>query len=44
METLKALLVTLVCSSFLSVAAFADEFGMEEEAAALLEGPWQYLG
>ena len=37
MKTLKALLLAAVCSSFLSVTSFADEFGTKEEAAALLE-------
>ena len=37
MKTLKALLLAAVCSSFLSITSFADEFGTKEEAAALLE-------
>ena len=37
MKTLKTLLLAALCSSFLSVSAFADEFGTKEEAAALLE-------
>ena len=37
MKTLKALLLTAVCSSFLSITSFANEFGTKEEAAALLE-------
>ena len=37
MRTLKTLLVTAVCSSFLSVTSFANDFGTKEEAIALLE-------
>ena len=37
MKTLKALLLAAVCSSFLSITSFADEFGTKEEATALLE-------
>ena len=37
MKNLKTLLLAAVCSSFLSVTSFADEFGTKEEAAALLE-------
>ena len=37
MKTLKALVLAAMCSSFLSMTAFADEFGTKEEAAALLE-------
>ena len=37
MKTLKALLLASVCSSFLSITSFADEFGTKEEATALLE-------
>ena len=36
MKTLKSLLLTAVCSSFLSMTSFADAFGTKEEAAALL--------
>jgi len=37
MKTLKTLLLAAVCSSFLSITSFADEFGTKEEATALLE-------
>ena len=37
MKTLKTLLLAAVCSTFLSITSFADEFGTKEEAAALLE-------
>ena len=37
MKTLKVLFLTAMCSSFLSITSFADEFGTKEEAAALLE-------
>ena len=37
MKTLKALILAAVCSSFLSITSFADEFGTKEEATALLE-------
>ena len=37
MKTLKTLVLAVVCSSFLSMTSFADEFGTKEEAAALLE-------
>ena len=37
MRTLKTLLLAAVCSTFLSITSFADEFGTKEEAAALLE-------
>ena len=37
MKTLKTLLLAAVCSTFLSITSFADEFGTKEEATALLE-------
>ena len=37
MNTLKTILLAAVCSSFLSIASFADDFGTKEEAAALLD-------
>jgi len=37
MKILKALILAAVCSSFLSITSFADEFGTKEEATALLE-------
>ena len=37
MKNLKTLIVTTVCSSFLSVTSFANDFGTKEEAIALLE-------
>ena len=37
MKNFKTLLLAAVCSSFLSVTSFADEFGTKEEAAALLD-------
>ena len=37
MKTLKTILLAAVCSGFLSIASFADEFGTKEEAAALLD-------
>ena len=37
MKTLKTILLTAVCSSFLGITSFADEFGTKEEAAALLD-------
>ena len=37
MNTLKTILLAAVCSSFLSITSFADEFGTKEEAAALLD-------
>ena len=37
MKILKALILTAVCSSFLSMTSFADEFGTKKETAALLE-------
>ena len=37
MKTLRALILAAMCSSFVSITCFADEFGTKEEAAALLE-------
>ena len=37
MKTLKTLLLAAVCSTFLSITSFADEFGTKEEAIALLD-------
>ena len=37
MKTLRALILAAVCSSFVSITCFADEFGTKEEATALLE-------
>ena len=37
MRTLKTLLLAAVCSTFLSITSFADEFGTKEEATALLD-------
>ena len=37
MKTLKTLVLAAVCSCFLGMPSFADEFGTREEAAALLE-------
>ena len=37
MKTLKTILLAAVCSSFLSITSFADEFGTKEEAIALLD-------
>ena len=37
MKTLKTILLAALCSSFLSITSFADEFGTKEEAAALLD-------
>ena len=37
MKTLKTILLAAVCSSFLSIISFADEFGTKEDAAALLD-------
>ena len=37
MKTLKTILLVAVCSSFLSITSFADEFGTKEDAAALLD-------
>ena len=37
MKILKALILTAVCSSFLSMTSFADELGTKKETAALLE-------
>ena len=37
MKTLKTLLLTVMCSSVLTITSFADEFGTKEEAAALLD-------
>ena len=37
MKTLKTLLLAAVCSTFLSITSFADEFGTKEEATALLD-------
>ena len=37
MKILKVLFLTAMCSSFLSISSFADEFGTKEEAAALLD-------
>ena len=37
MNTLKSILLAALCSSFLSITSFADEFGTKEEAAALLD-------
>ncbi|HJN20977.1 MAG: cache domain-containing protein [Alphaproteobacteria bacterium] len=37
MKILKSLILAAVCSSFLSITSFADEFGTKEEAATLLE-------
>ena len=37
MSTLKTLVLAAVCSSFLSITSFADEFGTREEAVSLLD-------
>ena len=37
MRTLKIFVSAMLCSGFFNVAAFADEFGTEEEARALLQ-------
>ena len=37
MNTLKVFVLAAVCSSFLSITSFANEFGTKEEAAALLD-------
>ena len=37
MKQLKTLILAAMCSSFLSLNAFADEFGTKDEAVALLE-------
>ena len=37
MRTLKIFVSAILCSGFFNVAAFADEFGTEEEARALLQ-------
>ena len=37
MKTLKVFVLAAVCSSFLSITSFANEFGTKEEAAALLD-------
>ena len=37
MKTLRTILLAAVCSSFLSITSFADEFGTKEDAAALLD-------
>ena len=43
MKTLKTLLLTAICSSFLAITSFADEFGTREEAAALLDRAVAFL-
>jgi len=37
MKTCRAILLSLLCWSVLSVASYADEFGTKEEASALLD-------
>jgi len=43
MKTLKTLLLTAICSTFLTITSFADEFGTREEAAALLDRAVAFL-